>query len=1060
MESERFELSAEQRELLFRSTNERSDRIFQKFLLGSFLLGFILAAVYDTWFVAIGVGGLSVAAFYLSKLLLPDSKLYQYVGSAIMAIFMAQYIYQMHGLFEMHFFAFVACTVMITYSNWRLQIPLFVVIVLHHAVFAYLQFIGVEGIFFTQLPYMELSTFLLHAGLAGLIIFICGLWGYYSEKKIISDGIRAIKAESVLAINLDIAQKIKEGDFDSQVDNWSQDPLSIALLEMRTYLKENAEREELERYSSQGISVVSRLLAEVNTLEQEGADRGKYLEKILTEVANHLNARQGTIFLMNTDEEEAYLQLLAGYAYEKRKFIKNKIPLGEGIIGQAALEKKYIIVRDLPEEFFLISSSLGSAYPKEVLAWPLMADNLLVGVMEFASFEEFEEKHFNFLEEASMRIASTIATAEAQVKTTRLLRESQALKLTLEESNGQLEAQAEKLISSEKELRLQQESLLEVNTELEAQAKELEHQKKALLAQNEEIEIARGELMVKAEELESSNAYKSEFLANMSHELRTPLNSILILANILAENKGDRLNEKDVSHAQVIHKAGNDLLTLINDILDLSKIEAGKLDIIMESVGIEEIIQDMSYLFEHVAEEKGINLEMRIEEGLPEAFESDRVRLEQILKNLLSNACKFTDATGKVGLNIFKAPGNQEYRTHTLADQKQIIAFSVTDTGIGIPKEKQAHIFSAFSQADGSTSRKYGGTGLGLSICVQLSKLLGGEIHLESQKDVGSTFTLFLPLKPHKKTDPSQGLISASPVSAPKINHGTSRILIIEDHEAQNQAIGRLLERHNYAYTQAFNGEESLAVLEKEKEINCIILDYHLPDMTGLDVLKEIRSQESFNQLPVIVHTAADLSQDIQQELLQFTRTIITKASQSSKRLIDEINLQLGYGELLKAEGVPQISSNQSLVSKPASVKKKAPTPTQEPLDTGNLKGKTVFIVDDDMRNIFALTAIMESQDIPVKTALNGREALDKLEQGLVPDLILMDIMMPEMDGIETMKHIRKDPKINQIPIIAITAKAMAEDREKCLSAGANEYLTKPVNTDLLLKTMNQCLGK
>lgn len=1059
MDSERFELSLEQRKALFTSTNERSDRIFQKFLIGSFILGLVLAAIYDTWFVAFGVGGLSVAAFYISKLLLPQSKLYQYVGSAIMAVFMAQYIYQMHGLFEMHFFAFVACTVMITYSNWRLQIPLFIVIVLHHAVFAYLQFIGIEGIFFTQLPYMELSTFILHASLAGLIIFICGLWGYYSEKKIINDGIRALTAESVLANNLEIAEIIKAGDYESEIKKGSDDPLYLALIEMRSSLKENAEREELERYSSQGVSIISHLLTEINTYTKKFG-REKYLEKILTELATHLNARQGTLFLLQQDEEEPYLQLLAGYAYEKRKFIKNKIPLGEGLIGQAALEKKHIIVRDLPEDFFLISSSLGSSYPKEVVAWPLLADNQLIGVIEFASFQEFEEKHFNFLEEASMRIASNIAMTEAQIKTTQLLQESEALKLNLEENNAQLEAQAEKLIQSENDLRKQQDNLIEANEELEAQTKELELQKKALIAQNEEIETARGDLMIKAEELESSNAYKSEFLANMSHELRTPLNSILILANILAENKGDRLNDKDVSHAKVIHKAGNDLLTLINDILDLSKIEAGKLDLLMEAVGFEEVLQDMDHLFSHVAEQKEIKLNMGIGDDIPELFESDRVRLEQILKNLLSNACKFTDKSGEVSLNISKASPSQVYRSEALQASKDVIAFTVQDTGIGIPKEKQEHIFSAFSQEDGSTSRKYGGTGLGLSISVQLSQLLGGEIQLESEKNVGSTFTLFLPFNAPSGQKHLQK--TSTKVKRPQNHHArrnsASKILIVEDQEAQNQAIGQLLERNNYAYTQAFNGKESLALLKEEKEIDCIILDYNLPDMTGLEILQQIRSEETLTQVPVIIHTAADLNQDIQQELMKFTHTIITKASQSSKRLIDEINLQLGF-----SPDISEAPQKETAIQKVSSSNKKAKTTQAKSVkeslpDLRALKDKTVFIVDDDMRNIFAITAIMEGQDIPVETALNGKEALQKLDQGLEPDLILMDIMMPEMDGIETITRIRKDQKKQNIPIIAITAKAMADDRDKCLEAGADEYLSKPLNTQLLLETMCRCI--
>lgn len=1059
MEREQFTLSVEQKKALFASTNERSDNILHKFLLGNFVLGILLAFVYDTWLVAIAVGGMSLIAYYGTKKLLPESNLYQYVGSAVLAIFMAQYIYQMHGLFEMHFFAFVACTLMITYSNWRLQLPLFVIIVVHHAAFAYMQFVGVEGIYFTQLPYMDLTTFLIHAGLAGLIIFICGLWGYFSEKKIINDGIRALRAEFVLSENLKIAHTIKEGDYDSEIVNKSKDPLSEALLEMRQFLKDKVEREAAEKYSSQGVAQVSRLLADINTLGKE-IGWEKYIEKILNLLSTHLNARQGTFFMLNESEEEPMLQLLAGYAYEKRKFIKNKIPFGEGLIGQVALEQKYIIVKDLPEEYFLISSSLGSAHPKEVLAWPLIADQKLVGVVEFASFENFEEKHFHFLEEASFRIASTLANAEAQEKTRRLLEESEALKVSLEENNQKLEAQADQLKESEQALRQQQESLLEANTELEAQTQELEVQKKALIEQNEEIESARAELIQKAEELEASNTYKSEFLANMSHELRTPLNSILILANILADNKGERLNDKDVEHARVIHRAGSDLLTLINDILDLSKIEAGKLDLLMEAVGFEEVAKDMEMMFEHVAEKKGIHFEIEISEKLPTNFESDRVRLEQIIKNLLSNACKFTSKEGTVKLGIELADTSLKFKNENLNDAEQIVEFAVSDTGIGIPKEKQAKIFEAFSQADGSTSRKYGGTGLGLSICVQLSHLLGGEVQLVSEENKGSTFSLYLPLNAisgdqHSRNEES--LFKPHIPQTKNTDRSNSTILIVEDQELQNKALGQLLNRHNYHYSQTFNGQDTLTLLAEERKVDCVILDYNLPDMTGLDVLKEIRQMEGFHQIPVIIHTAEDLSLDIQQEINQYTRTIISKATQSSRRLIDEINLQLGYDD----EEVEVVEKKPKARKSSKATKPKAPKAKKSvavPANSSFLKEKNVFLVDDDMRNIFAISAIMESNSIEVQTALNGKEALEKLEDGLEPDIILMDIMMPEMDGFEAIQRIRKMEKFQATPIIAITAKAMAEDRQNCLDAGADEYLSKPLDTELLLQRMEDLL--
>ncbi|MEM6800616.1 MAG: response regulator [Bacteroidota bacterium] len=1051
MEYEGFTLSLAQKQALFAGINKRSDRILERFLLACFAIGILLAPVYDTWFVGLSVGALSLAAFFISKHLLPESNIYQYVGSGVLAIFMAQYIYQMHGLFEMHFFAFVGCTLMITYSNWRLQIPLFLLIVLHHASFAYMQFAGVEGVYFTQLPYMDLTTFIIHASLAGLIISICGLWAYHSEQKIIEDGRRALKAEQVLADNLQIAELIKAGDYESQVENQVEDALSSALLEMRDFLKEQKEKEEVEKYASQGVSELSRLLADMQSLTQE-LGREKYAEKILHLLAKHLSVRQGTFFILQEEAGEPMLQLVAGYAYEKRKFLKNKIPFGEGLIGQVALEKKHIIVQDLPEDYFLISSSLGSAQPKEILAWPLVVDHKLIGVIEFASFHSFTEKHFNFLEEASFRIASSIANAEAQSKTERLLAESQSLKLNLEENNQQLEIQAERLKASEQELREQQESLLDVNTELEAQTRELEVQKKALIKQNEEIELAQAELVSKAEELEASNAYKSEFLANMSHELRTPLNSILILANILAENKSKRLGTKDVEHAQVIHKAGSDLLTLINDILDLSKIEAGKLDLLIESVDLDEVAQDMDLMFRHVAEEKAIELSIEIDQDLAQSFDSDRVRLEQILKNLLSNACKFTDKGGKVSLKMRKASKQISFRNEELTSEADIICFEVEDSGIGIPEEKQAHIFQAFNQADGSTSRKYGGTGLGLSICVQLSQLLGGEIQLESELNKGSSFKLYLPLKQNiERVETNQRKVKrvihagVSPTSHPQ----DTEILIVEDQELQNKAIAQLLDRHNYQFHQAFNGRDTLKVLETHKEIGCIILDYNLPDMSGLEILQEIRKQAEWQALPVIIHTAEDLSLDIQKEIHQYTQTIISKATQSSQRLIDEINLQLGaVQEKAKTTGVEKTLPKQKSSKKLASPETSA--------SSESIAGKTVFLVDDDMRNIFSISAVLESHELEIETALNGKEAVERLNSGFRPDIILMDIMMPEMDGIEAISHIRKVKELASLPIIAITAKAMAEDKQKCLDAGATDYLPKPLDTVLLIEKISQ----
>lgn len=1053
MQSQEYKLNAEQRSYLFEEINNRSDRIFSRFLIISFLFGIMLATFYDTWVIAIGVGGLSLGAYFSTKYLLSEGKLYQYVGASILAVFMAQFIYQMHGLFEMHFYAFVACTLLITYANWRLQVPLFILIVGHHAIFAYLQFVGVEGVYFTQLPYMDLATFAFHAGFAAVIIFMSGMWGYFMEKRVIQDGIRALQAEETLQRNLELAESIKTGSYDAMIDPEESDELGKTLINLSEHLRISKEREDREKYIQQGISHISGLLSEVGA-----AETTEIAKRLLSSIAKYLNANQGTFFLAESDgESEIMLQLVAGYAFQERKSFVNRIKIGEGLVGQAALERSPIVIQNIPEDYISIGSSIGHAAPSHVIAWPLMQDQELAGVMEFATFGELTAVELEFLEEVSPRIASALAIAEAQRKTQALLETAEILKTELQGSNSRLEEQAERLKSSEADLKAQQARLVDANTELEAQTSELEDQKKALVHQNDKISRAQEALAIKAEELEIASKYKSEFLANMSHELRTPLNSILILANVLANNKNKRLDEKEVTHAQVIHKAGTDLLTLINDILDLSKIESGKLDIIMETVSVEEVSMDMEMMFRQVAIDKGVNFEIRQEEGMLETLASDRVRLEQILKNLLSNAFKFTSPAGTVSLKMYRPDGTISYQHEGLDQAEQVLAFSVTDSGIGIPKDKQQVIFEAFSQADGSTSRKFGGTGLGLSICVQLSKLLGGKVIIESEEGVGSTFTLYLPatqvIETPKKSR-NLGPVRTSTLTQSGRKPIKATVLSVEDQELQSEMMVGWLSEYGMDCLQAFDGSQALDLLDTEPEIACVLLDMNLPDMSGLDILRKMKTVPRLAEVPVIIHTSMDLSQEMQAEIIEYTDSVVLKTTRSSDRIIDELY------RLLEAETETTDTSTEAefLESQPKAIE---PVGEQPGINTYPesqqilmLKDRKILVVDDDMRNIFAVSAILESFEMEIETACNGKEALTFIQEEGTPDIVLMDIMMPEMDGYEATRHIRGEMKLTELPIIAVTAKAMQEDRAKCLEAGATAYLPKPIDTDRLINLM------
>ncbi|MEP7263598.1 MAG: response regulator [Bacteroidota bacterium] len=596
-----------------------------------------------------------------------------------------------------------------------------------------------------------------------------------------------------------------------------------------------------------------------------------------------------------------------------------------------------------------------------------------------------------FLQRAADNIAQTIELVSGKQETEKLLFETQAL-------NRQLKNREEELHNSIVELNRQ-------STELHASQTELQSKNKILSDKTKELETAREALHIKASQLEQSNRFKSEFLANMSHELRTPLNSIIILSRLLFENKENTLNKRQLDFARVVNKSGDDLLSLINDILDLSKIEAGKIELEITTVETEEIAQDMMALFNEVARDKKINFAVTTEPGLPEAFLTDGARTGQILKNLLSNAFKFTPEEGSVCLNI--------------SCINNTIEFKVIDTGSGIAEDKLHLIFEAFRQADGSVNRKYGGTGLGLSISKELTVMLNGTIKVESQIGKGSVFTLTLPL-----TTNDSSVVTASPYSA----------LIVEDNENENHMIKHVMEKQGYHCLAAFGIGDAMKLI-LENKVHVLILDLNLPDGCGLEILKYVKETPQLTDISIIIYTSRDLVPAESSLLESYSNIIIKKENKSILTLQEETIRFLRKIPLRKTEhNIEKSGLNPEII---------------------HLKGKNILIVDDDERNIYAISHTLEGQEMNIFKASTGMEAIRQLQINPEIDLVLMDVMMPDMDGIETVKQIRSDLSERRIPIIAVTAKAMKEDRELCLSAGMDEYITKPVDTNRLLSVMN-----
>lgn len=886
-------------------------------------------------------------------------------------------------------------------------------------------------------------------------------------------------------------------------------------------------------------------------------------DSILSYLARYAGAVAGAIFVGG---HEAYRRA-STYGVPAEARIPEQFRLREGLLGQAAVEGRPVIVDDVPDSYLAFGSALGQEKPRHLVIAPGMVDGNVTAVVELGFLRPVDERVLAFLEQASASIATAVRSARYRSELQALLqetqRQSEELQVQAEElrvSNEELEEQGRALKESQGRLEQQQVELEQTNSQLEEQAQQLETQK-------DDLERVNASVQLKARELERASRYKSDFLANMSHELRTPLNSSLILAKLLADNAEDNLTPEQVKYAQTIQSSGNDLLNLINDILDLSKIEAGHVDIRPEPVSVERLANGLRQLFEPIAGNKGLAFEIDIAPECPAVIETDLQRLEQVLKNLLSNAFKFTEK-GKVGLSIQRRGDCQ-------------VALSVTDTGIGVAEEQQKRIFEAFHQADGTISRKYGGTGLGLSISRELVRLLGGALHLTSREGQGSTFTITIPesydpaiVAPREPTgaavqavavapaqpveaaaQPPRGIVEDDRALPPderrillvvedddtfaailrdlaremgfrslvagtaqdalalaqqfmpsaivldvglpdqsglsildrlkrdvrtrhipihivsaddysetalslgavgymlkpvqreqlvevlqkleaKLSQGVRRVLIVEDNEVQREAVAKLLTSHDVETVSAGTAAECLALL-KDQTFDCMVLDLSLPDASGYSLLETISQGDTHSFPPVIVYTGRVLSADEEQKLRRYSKSIIIKGAKSPERLLDEVSLFLH-------QVVSELPAEQQKMIRKARHR------------DALLEGRRILIVEDDVRNVYALTNILEPRGAVIQIARNGQEALDALEKSLgdaAPkiDLILMDVMMPVMDGLTATRMIRKTPDWKKLPIIALTAKAMPDDQQRCIDAGANDYMAKPLDVEKLL---------
>jgi HAMP domain-containing protein/CheY-like chemotaxis protein/signal transduction histidine kinase len=900
-------------------------------------------------------------------------------------------------------------------------------------------------------------------------------------------------------------------------------------------------------------------LAKFTNMLQGQRDLNTVGRLLLSELAPLVNAQQGVIYQVESEELQS-VRLLSAYADDSTNGHPQRLRIGEGFIGQCAADKRRMLITEMPDHAVPIGSALFKVKPANIIVLPVLFENQVKAVIELASVNRFTALQTMFLEQLTASIGIVLNSIEATMQTEGLLKQSQQLA---------------------GELQTQQRELQQTNEQLEQKAQQLAERNVEVERKNQEIEQARRALEEKAAELALTSKYKSEFLANMSHELRTPLNSILILGQQLADNPDGNLTSKQTEFARTIHGAGTDLLNLISDILDLSKIESGTVTVDAEEIFFTNLLDAVGRPFRHEADTRQLSFKVDLDPSLGRSLTTDSKRLQQVLKNLLSNAFKFTDRGG-VQLKVSAAPVGWT-STHPILSQAQtVVAFEVADTGIGIPAEKQKIIFEAFQQADASTSRKYGGTGLGLAISRELSSLLGGEIQLRSAPGVGSTFTLYLPITyAGPSTATQSGSPSASQIQAPSMpialperpieqipddrheiqpgdsilliveddphycrvlielardkgfkvlvamrgtdalelakqyqpsavsldvflpdmlgwsvlsqlkqnpltrhipvqiitldedkHHGLARgafsfvtkptttegveaalrrikdfsaprrkrLLVVEDNPAEQLSISELLGYDDVEIETAGTGRDALAALRRQPA-DCVVLDLRLPDMTGFEVLEQLGADQTLSEVPVVVFTGRELSAEEDARLHTMARSIVVKGVESPERLLDETALFL----------------HRVVTDLPAEKQRMLERLTTSDED---LVDRTVLLVDDDARNIFALSSVLERRGMRVLTATTGNEAIKLIELNSDIAIVLMDIMMPEMDGYQTMEEIRKNANFRRLPIIALTAKAMKGDREKCLDAGASDYLAKPVNTEQLLSALRSWLHR
>ncbi|HUP98049.1 MAG TPA: response regulator, partial [Usitatibacter sp.] len=978
----------------------------------------------------------------------------------------------------------------------------------------------------------------------------------------------------------EVATAVTQGDLTRSITVQAKGEVAAlkdTINEMIRNLRDTTQKNTEQDWLKTNLAKFSRMLQGQKDLNTVG-------RLILSELAPVVSAQHAEFHVLSGGDEFPHLTLLASYASEGENAHGRRIGMGEGLVGQCALEKRKILLTNPPSDYLLISSGLGQSAPRNILVLPVVFESQVKGVLELASFEGFSEIHQAFLDQLTESIGIVINTIEANTRTEDLLTQSQTLA---------------------QELQSRQEELQTTNQELQEKARLLAHQNQEVERKNQEVEQARQALEEKARQLALTSKYKSEFLANMSHELRTPLNSLLILSDQLSGNSEGNLTMKQVEFARTIHSSGNDLLMLINDILDLSKIESGTVAVDVGEVRLDELQRFVERTFRHVAETKGLAFEIRMDPRLPKSISTDAKRLQQILRNLLSNAFKFTHK-GEVNLVIRPASAGWAADNEDLNRASDVLEFSVTDTGIGIPTDKQQIIFEAFQQADGSTSRKYGGTGLGLAISRELSRLLRGEIRLVSAPNKGSVFSLYLPQtfppsRLARKSSDAAAVATAAIEAArhsidrrpiepafddtvsragsneahvstpPSVNEadddrdtahpGDRVVLIVENDLAFARVLLEAAREQGFKGIVTTQGSTALSLLNEYRP-SAILLDIFLPDIEGWRVLSRLKNDINVRHTPVHVISTEEARNraldsgarrfvakplqsrkavdEVLEEIYHFTTSdrrkllvveydegrlnairrflgglenveiVTTDDGVRAAEMIREGSVDcavvnpdtpdldlatlmeemrdmelspppvIAFGREAAASvgaasvamgqvsGVREVHSLERLLDQVVLALHIDVTHVKEEHrkvlediygSTKALSGRRVLIVDDDIRNIFALSSVLEDYGMDIKTADNGREAIEHARKGEL-DIVLMDIMMPEMDGLETTKEIRRIPGCKDLPIVAVTAKAMKGDRERCIEAGAWDYLSKPVDRDQLLTVLKAWLQR